>query len=92
MTEIELIEEIASDTGGYSKAVVHRVIDSFKEVVRKTLKTGEPVVLPGFGTFYVFTMKKTPLFGKPQGKGTWTKVKFHESRRRPLGKVRRSFR
>lgn len=85
MTLVELIEAIAADTG-VPKSSVALVMKSFKAQAMKALKNGENVVLTGFGTFLVKVFKKAPLFGKPPGKGTWTKVRFQLSRRRKLWK------
>jgi len=89
MTEVEIIEEIAA-AQSLSKATVAAVFHQAKDVMRKALESGESVTLIGFGALRVEKHKKKQLFGKPRGEGFWVKVKFHPSRRKPLGKVRRS--
>lgn len=90
MTEVELIEEVAR-TLKTTKRVVALVLDATKLYMENALRSGESVVLTGFGSFKVEKFKKKPLFGKPREKGFWVKVKFHPSRRRlPHGEVRRS--
>ncbi|ABG05230.1 bacterial nucleoid protein Hbs [Rubrobacter xylanophilus DSM 9941] len=52
MNKSELIQEIAEKTNG-SKSEAQRFFDAFAEVVRDSLKKGEPVQITGFGKFYV---------------------------------------
>ena len=51
MNKSELVEEIASKTK-LPAAEVGRVVDSFIDVVSRSVVRGEKVVLSGFGTFY----------------------------------------
>jgi DNA-binding protein HU-beta len=46
----ELVESIASKTGE-SKKLVGSVLDEFVTQVQKSVKKGDKVTLPGFGTF-----------------------------------------
>ena len=50
MNKSELIESIAA-ASGESKKTVTGVLDATLETVRKQVKKGEKVSLPGFGTF-----------------------------------------
>lgn len=50
MNKSELIEAIASGSG-VTKADASRVLDTFMTTVTDALKSGDQVVLPGFGSF-----------------------------------------
>jgi len=50
MNKSELVDSIASDSG-VTKADAGRVLDSFMNAVTGALKSGDQVVLPGFGSF-----------------------------------------
>jgi DNA-binding protein HU-beta len=50
MNKSELIEAIASGSG-VTKADANRVLDMFMVTVTDALKSGDQVVLPGFGSF-----------------------------------------
>ena len=50
MNKSELIDVIARKTGE-SKRSVNEVVDVFVDEVQRTVKKGEKVTLPGFGTF-----------------------------------------
>lgn len=50
MNKSELISAVA-DASDVSKADVGRVVDSFIQVVSKTLKKNDKVAIVGFGTF-----------------------------------------
>ena len=50
MNKGELVESIASKTGE-SKKLVGSVLDEFVTQVQKSVKKGDKVTLPGFGTF-----------------------------------------
>ena len=50
MNKSELIEAIASGSG-VTKADASRVLDTFMITVTDALKSGDQVVLPGFGSF-----------------------------------------
>lgn len=51
MNKTQLVEEIASKTR-LPAAEVSRVVDSFIDVVSRSVVRGEKVVLSGFGTFH----------------------------------------
>lgn len=61
MNKAELIDAISKKTK-QPKALTRAVIDSFLDTVQTTLKKGDKVVLPGFGTWYV--AKRAPRKGR----------------------------
>lgn len=76
----ELITEVAKTTG-LPRPTVRLVLTVFQSEAKKVLKTGERVVLPGFGTFFVRDVRPRALFGgtrKSEGKRS---IRFRESRR-----------
>jgi DNA-binding protein HU-beta len=58
MNKAELVAEIAKETKS-TKKVVEETLNSFMDVVKKTLKKGEKITLVGFGTFQVRQRKAT---------------------------------
>ena len=50
MNKSELVEAIANGSG-VTKADASRVLDTFMTTVTDALKSGDQVVLPGFGSF-----------------------------------------
>ncbi len=50
MNKSELVEAIAHGSG-VTKADAHRVLETFMTTVTDALKSGDQVVLPGFGSF-----------------------------------------
>lgn len=52
MNKSELVEAIAQGSG-VTKADANRVLDTFMMTVTDTLKSGDQVVLPGFGSFSI---------------------------------------
>lgn len=50
MNKSELVEAIANGSG-VTKADANRVLDTFMTTVTDALKSGDQVVLPGFGSF-----------------------------------------
>lgn len=50
MNKSELVEAIANGSG-VTKADANRVLDTFMLTVTDALKSGDQVVLPGFGSF-----------------------------------------
>lgn len=52
MTKAEIVNEIAKTTG-IDKAVVLTTVESFMEVVKDSLASGECVYLRGFGSFII---------------------------------------
>jgi DNA-binding protein HU-beta len=52
MNKSELVEAIAIGSG-LTKADANRVLDTFMTTVTDVLKSGDQVVLPGFGSFSI---------------------------------------
>ena len=52
MNKNELIQAIVAKTGS-SKAEAERCVRALLETISETLQKGEPITLPGFGTFEV---------------------------------------
>ena len=50
MNKSELVEALANGSG-ITKAAASRVLESFVHTVTDALKSGDQVVLPGFGSF-----------------------------------------
>lgn len=50
MNKSELVSAIA-DHSGVTKAVAGRVLETFMQTVTDALKSGDQIVLPGFGSF-----------------------------------------
>lgn len=50
MNKTELIDALAKSTG-HSKRAAGELVDEFINTVQKSVKKGEKVTLPGFGTF-----------------------------------------
>lgn len=50
MNKSELIEAMANGSG-VTKADAHRVLQTFMETITNALKSGDQVVIPGFGSF-----------------------------------------
>jgi len=50
MTKAEIVARIADKTG-VEKGAAQVVIESFMEIVKTSIKAGEPVYLRGFGSF-----------------------------------------
>lgn len=68
MNKSELVEAIANGSG-VTKADANRVLDTFMMTVIDTLRTGDQVVLPGFGSFSTGNRAartgRNPQTGKP---------------------------
>lgn len=52
MNKPELIEKLSKDLG-FSKTQVEKWVDSLNDIIAKNLKSGDKIVLSGFGTFLV---------------------------------------
>lgn len=69
MNKSELINAIAEQLDGTTKAQVIRYVNAFIATVKEALKKGDVVSLPGFGTFKVGNraarMGRDPKSGKP---------------------------
>jgi DNA-binding protein HU-beta len=83
MNKAELIAHIA-DEAGITKTQANSAIDSFVEVVAKTLKKGDKVTLVGFGTFSV--SKRAARNGRNPQTGEAIKIKARKVARFKPGK------
>jgi DNA-binding protein HU-beta len=72
MNKGDLIEAIAKNAD-LSKADAGRALDATLEAVSKTLKKGDKVTLPGFGTFSV--TKRAARMGRNPATGETIKIK-----------------
>src|SRR3989338_1066068 len=52
MNKADIVMKLAEGTD-FSKAQAQKMLDSLNQIVTNSLKRGEKVVLPGFGTFLV---------------------------------------
>lgn len=52
MTKAEIVAEISSQTG-VEKITVQTVVESFMDVIKSSLESGENVYLRGFGSFVI---------------------------------------
>lgn len=81
MTFVELVEVIAK-AARVKKSTVAKILKASNEEILKALRTGETVMLLGFGVFYSSKRKGRSLFGGTRkSKDSYT-VKFRLSRRR----------
>jgi DNA-binding protein HU-beta len=68
MTKMQLVTKLAED-GGVSKKESAAILEALTETVVKSVKKGEPVKLPGLGTFRLRKMKarmgRNPQTGEP---------------------------
>ena len=68
MNKTELIDAVASETGG-TKADAARAVDAVIKAISGSLKKGKEIRLVGFGTFYIAKRKATtgrnPRTGAP---------------------------
>lgn len=82
MTKAELIDQVATATGG-NKADVERTIGAFFELVTKSAKKGDKVAWPGFGSFSTTKSKartgRNPQTGEPVKIAASTRMKFTPS-------------
>ncbi len=83
MNKAELIAHIADDAG-ITKTQANSAIDSFVDVVAKTLKKGDKVTLVGFGTFTV--SKRAARNGRNPQTGEAIKIKARKVARFKPGK------
>ena len=72
MNKSELVEAIANGSG-VTKADANRVLDTFMATVTDTLKAGDQVVLPGFGSFS--TGNRTARTGRNPQTGAAIEIK-----------------
>jgi DNA-binding protein HU-beta len=54
MTKADIVNEISKNTG-IEKLVVQKSVESFIEIIKKSLENGEGVYLRGFGSFIIKT-------------------------------------
>ena len=83
MNKAELVSKISDDTS-INKSQVNSVIDSFVDVVSKTLKQGDKITLVGFGTFVV--SERSARTGRNPKTGEAIKVKAKKVARFKGGK------
>lgn len=83
MNKAQLIEKMAKSSK-MSKSACKKVVESFIDVVGKTLKTGGSIVLTGFGTFTVVKRKArvgvNPATRKPMNIPAKKVAKFRPGR------------
>jgi DNA-binding protein HU-beta len=72
MNKAELVSKIAEDAG-ITKVQAGAALDSFIEGVTKTLKSGNKLILVGFGTFSV--AKRAARNGRNPATGATIKIK-----------------
>ena len=72
MNKAELVSKIAEDAG-ITKVQAGAALDSFMEGVTKTLKSGNKLILVGFGTFSV--AKRAARNGRNPKTGATIKIK-----------------
>jgi Bacterial nucleoid DNA-binding protein len=72
MNKAELVSKIADDAG-ITKVQATAALDSFIEGVTKTLKSGNKLILVGFGTFSV--SKRAARTGRNPQTGATIKIK-----------------
>jgi DNA-binding protein HU-beta len=72
MNKAELVSKIAEDAG-ITKVQAGAALDSFMEGVTKTLKSGNKLILVGFGTFSV--AKRAARNGRNPATGATIKIK-----------------
>ena len=78
----ELIAVVSKETN-LSKAQVKLALRSATKSMLSVLKSGEKVVLPGFGTFYHRDVIPSAIFGGRVKTRARRKIRFHQSRRLP---------
>ncbi|MBD0279892.1 MAG: HU family DNA-binding protein [Bacteroidota bacterium] len=83
MNKAELIAQIAEDAG-ITKTQANSALDSFVDIVTKTLKKGDKVTLVGFGTFSV--SKRAARNGRNPQTGEAIKIKARKVARFKPGK------
>lgn len=59
----ELVEAISKQTE-WSKQTIAEILKIEHDLILKTVKTGEPVVLTNFGAFKQVVLKRKNLFGR----------------------------
>jgi DNA-binding protein HU-beta len=75
MTKADLIDELAGRTG-YSKAIIHEIINEFFQVVKESILNNLSVQVRGFGTF--FRKKKASKKARNLSKNIPMTIPAHE--------------
>ena len=57
VTKVNLLKAI-SDTSNFSKQESSDVVESLLEIIKRTLESGEGILITGFGKFYVRDKKE----------------------------------
>ena len=83
MNKAELVSKMAEDAGT-TKVQAAAALDSFIEGVTKTLKSGDKLILVGFGTFSV--SKRAARNGRNPQTGAVIKIKARKVARFKAGK------
>lgn len=84
MNKRELVEAIAR-ASGVTKADANRVLDTFMTTVTDALRSGDQVVLPGFGSFS--TGNRSERMGRNPQTGQAIKIKALRVTKFKAGKV-----
>jgi DNA-binding protein HU-beta len=84
MTKAEIIKKMAKDAE-ITKAAAGKVLDSFIDGIKKTLKKGDTVTLVGFGTFSV--SKRAARKGRNPQTGAVIKIKASKAPKFKAGKA-----
>lgn len=70
MTKIDIINKVSEETG-LSKVKAEEVVEAVLDLMKKTLKEGEPIILRRFGSFQVRQKKervgRNPKTGEEAG-------------------------
>jgi nucleoid DNA-binding protein len=77
---VELVSVISMESK-LPKEEVAKLLRAFSVQVRRVAMSGERVVLPGLGTFYMKALKSRTLFGGDVVTVPRKSLKFRESRR-----------
>ena len=80
----ELVVEVAKATG-LPTDVVRVALRGFVHEARRVLKSGERVVLPGFGTLRPYELTPRALFAGTRASEGGHTIRFKESRRSRYG-------
>lgn len=72
MNKSELVEALANGSG-ITKAAASRVLQTFTQTVTEALKSGDQVVIPGFGSFS--TSHRNEKMGRNPQTGKEIKIK-----------------
>lgn len=84
MNKSELINVIA-DATGITKTVASKVLETFTQAITDTLKNGDQVVIPGFGSFV--TGNRSERTGRNPQTGQIIKIKASRVAKFRAGKL-----